>query len=287
MINKLGGHMRTRGTVLFVIVLSLAVSACGKPARIVGTVQDIFGVPLRSAIIKIEKSTFTANSDESGMYSIDYAPGSIRLAISRPGYTTSSIDLSIQQKVYYPVEPIVLYPIPTQPGFYYIDFDKKKLVTLESNAVIVADQRRESIGIFDKTIYSWGCAITGKLGSPDTPPVLEINPGKQSFIDRRPDAIALTRVKEYVPGSGGLNSLIREITLSVFESSENYSGLLVDDRSSVGPEGLLVRTAELPPGEYCWIKQVPRTSGLGLNNFMVPTDFSEAIMFRVKAPPSK
>ena len=122
-----------------IIVLALGafvLTGCSKNKNIEGEVKDIFGNSLRDVTVKIEKTTFSTKTDDSGVYSLDYVPGSINLTFHKDGYTTTNLSLDIQQKAHFPAETMVLYPIPTENVFFYIDIGSNQLVKLKQNGRI-------------------------------------------------------------------------------------------------------------------------------------------------------
>lgn len=92
----------------FLLNLIPFLSGCSD-SRIDGYVQNGIGEPLSGVAVTIEKSRFDANTDSEGRYSIDYAPGPIRLSFTKDGYATEVLDLNIQEKVRYPAKTINLF----------------------------------------------------------------------------------------------------------------------------------------------------------------------------------
>lgn len=249
---------------VFLLFFATLFSGCGKNERIVGKVQDVFANPLADVTVKIQKSTFSAKTDNSGSYSLDYAPGSMKLIFSKTGYTTHILDLDIQQKSYFPAEIITLYPIPQENGLYYIDTEKKQLLKLEENGIVeeFKSQYRWSM--------SWNCRYF-VFGSSKS--VASIKPGKIMFIDRIPYFIMLSTLKK--------DGLIYQGDLSMASRSDKYSGFIKEKILRVGEENLLIRTFELSHGSYAWVHMfkneligaIPKKGGLALRlQVEEPTD---------------
>jgi len=211
--------------VLGVILLT----GCGKNKRIEGKVQDAFGSPLSDVTVKIEKSAFSAKTDGSGQYSLDYAPGPIKLIFSKKGYTTRELTLNIQQKVHFPAEKMVLYPIPTENGLFYIDIDNKRLVKLDKNGTM---KERE------------GGAKSYYIQPPKNVPTIKA--GKSMFIDEVPYRINLATVNK--------DGLIYKGDFDILGRYDYYNGFLEDEGERVGKEKLWVRTVDLSPGLYAWVQ---------------------------------
>jgi len=215
---------------------------------------------MKDVTIKIEKSTFTAVTGNSGQYSLDYAPGSIKLIFSKDGYTTMNLDLNIQQKVHYPAELMVLYPIPKDSGMFYIDSGNKQLVKLEPNCKV--EETKTQSQEFSHTM---NCRYSVKYSSP----AITIKPGKAQFIDKVPYIINISTVNE--------NGIIYEGNLNGFERHDKYSGFIKASTSEQGNEGLLVRTADLSPGSYAWIEML-KSGFIGT----IPKNSGSAIGFKVE-----
>jgi len=189
--------MRLRTAFVFLLIVTGLFTGCGKNEKIEGKVQDVFGNPLKDVVVKIQKSTFSSITDGSGDYSIDYAPGTINMVFSKNGYTTSGLDLNIQQKTHFPAEIITLYPIPQEDGMFYIDTDNKRLVKLEENGRLAETETQTQSFFF--TNYRYYVRYL-------KPSTTSIRSGKAMFIDRIPYQTELATVKE--------NGLIYEGTLS-------------------------------------------------------------------------
>jgi hypothetical protein len=82
--------------------------------------MDPFENRMEGVSVRVVGSAFSAETDKSGRYAVDYVPGSFSVEFSKPGYTTIELWLSIAEKTRFPAEPVVMYPIPDKPGLYYI-----------------------------------------------------------------------------------------------------------------------------------------------------------------------
>jgi peptidyl-prolyl cis-trans isomerase C len=236
------------------IVFVTLLIGCGKDEKIEGKVQDIFGNPIKDVTVKIQTSTFSAKTDESGNYSLDYAPGSMKLVFSKEGYTTGILDLNIQQKTYFPAEILGLCPIPSESGIFYVDFENKRLIKIEENGRIEIQEQSETPNRpWDGTIKSYTVKFFKSI--------LTIKTGKAMFIDRIPYQLMLSTVME--------NGLIYKNKGDIMIRSEEYSGFLQDSQSNIGVENLLIRTVELNSGTYAWIEADSKHIGENAFGFQV------------------
>lgn len=253
--------MKFRSTVVCLMLVVVCLCGCGKNERIEGQVQDIFGTPVKGVTVKIQKSTFTSITDDSGRYSLDYAPGGIKLIFSKDGLTTNNLDLNIQQKSHYPAETITLYPIPQEKGLFYIDTENKRLVKMTETS----RTEEEKIITNNKTF-----SMTQRYGYYIKPakPSLTIKYGKSSFIDRNSYPTNIARMKS--------KGLVYEGDLNMFERKDHYWGFLKDTSSIVGDEKLLVRSVELTTGTYAWVKMF-ESNTIGI----IPEKMGAASVFQV------
>lgn len=250
--------MKIKTAFVFLIMASILIIGCEKNEKIEGKVEDIFGNPLKDVTIKIQKSTFSSTTDGSGSYSLDYAPGTIALVFSKPGFTTSNLELNIQQKTRYPAEVITLYPIPQEDGVFYIDIANRRLVKLEENGKI------ETIKPKDYFSLSTSYRHYARNYNPLT---LTIKSGKAMFIDRSPYKARFSSVKENGLIYGGNSNI---------EGNDVYSGFLQDAVSKIGDEKLIIRTVELSTGSYALVNM------LG-NNDNIPKEGGSVFGFQVEA----
>lgn len=106
-----------------VLLLVTTLLACTKP-MIHGRVVDVFSKPLTGAEVSILKTTFKAVSGADGRYMIEYAPGQFELSVKKPSYASTTISLNVTQTSELPAADVVLFPIPPEPGIYYIAPDR-------------------------------------------------------------------------------------------------------------------------------------------------------------------
>lgn len=118
--EKLSGY----GVLLWVWIFTAALAfsdrlAAATGPEIEGHVKDVFGRPVQDVNVSIENSRFQARTDAGGHYHIPYVPGQFTLVISKRGYTTHRIPLSLSGAARFPMQDVVVYPIPQVEGIYY------------------------------------------------------------------------------------------------------------------------------------------------------------------------
>ena len=121
-----------KNTVIFTLLFTLLFSGC-KSEKIEGKVKDIHSNPLQGVTVTIEKSKFSSITDKTGSYSVDYAPGQMRLVFSKPEYIPKYLDLNIQQKTYFPAEDIILHSISDEKAIT----DKAFCASAEADADVI------------------------------------------------------------------------------------------------------------------------------------------------------
>ncbi len=232
-------EMLNRQRVLFAfltIVLPFAIGCERKDIQ--GLVRDPFGNGLDSVNVQVVKSTLTAATNAKGEYAIDYVPGTFMLKFFRTGYTTMSLELTIQQKMRFPAETVVMYPIPQEAGFYYVG--AKELIKLDATG-IRAQQWQTGWMSQQHSYYS------------ATSATLAIPPGRARFLDRTPQAF-----KPAMLSGGNL--------IQAFQSSLGiqylYNGVIErEEQQRLGEEQLLMRSFEVQPGEYAWVEMAQMLFG--------------------------
>lgn len=217
----------------------LFLTGCGQKG-IEGVVHDPFGKGIEGVSMQIPKTTFTASTDKNGKYSLNYIPGAFSVKYMKPGYTTRVMDLTIQTKSRFPVETIIMYPIPKDQGIYYIG--EKELIQIFPARIKTWPAQRS----WNDYHYKYYADVNGSQ-----PPIFK--PGEARFIDMNPKDQRLailkdTLIQDYI-GDWGILKYI-------------YNGLRDDKKlERIGEEQLLVRTIELEPGSYAWVEVVVMMDG--------------------------
>lgn len=229
-----------------VSVISLALFACllGACGRkhVQGIVKDPFGNTIDSVSVQVVKSTFTALTNKNGEYSVDYVPGTFVMRFSKQGYTTQNMELTIQQKMRFPADTVIMYPIPESQGIFLIG--EKELIELQP--VRVASSQMQISWMSMRYSYS-----SSELGS------LIIKPGRLRFIDKIPRPIKLARL--------GHNNLIQEFDTELGRRF-TYNGVVEnEDKEEIGEEKLLIRTVIVERGSYAWVELVQSFMGFRPN----------------------
>ena len=225
------------GVILFLLLSSLFSIAWKNAEHIDGEVRDVFGKPLADVTVKVEKSRFEAMTDSSGNFSLDYAPGKFSLVFFKKGYTTRKLSLDISQKVYFPVETMVLYPIPQQEGVFYVG--PERLTKLTEGSVIMRKNTVEKKTFYQKTRYRFFSKYAG------LPPIIQ--PGRITFIDRVPKNLSLAKADD--------KWVIFETMVDVLIPRDEYKRV-EEVTDKIGEEKLLVRTVLLKPGNYLSFRKI-------------------------------
>ncbi len=236
-------------------------SGCLKKDRIEGEVKDVFGNVLADVLVQVEKSTFTAKTDKNGRYSIDYAPGTFNVVYSKAGFTTMKLNLSIQQKSHFPAQAMMLYPIPSEEGIYYIS--PTELIKLQPANIIKEDTPGS---LFKPGIIEFYSEFSSR---PFT-----IGPGQARFIDTIKHPVRFARLNE--------NNLIYKgnYHLGGIGHDDIYSAIIEDTGEKIGEEKLLVRTVSLEKGKYAWVDILKRET-FGDNKGFLPDPKGKAYPFSV------
>jgi hypothetical protein len=209
-------------------VLAIASSvSCGTTPVITGKVQDAFGHPVSGANVNVEGTTFTATTDQEGNYSIQYAPGSVTIKISKPGYTAVNFFASLTTASKYPASTVIIFEMPRKPALWQIG--NSEYVEMPTVPVSMTRERRLTF-IQDHYVVS-----TNRL------PVLQV--GLVKFIDNTNSDMRLLQVSP----SG-------ELLLRTYKSDGVLDSLtFVEDAVSI-ESSVLSRRVNLDSGVYAYVK---------------------------------
>ena len=125
------------------ILTIFVLTSCSPPQKIEGEVKDNFGNSLTGVEVKIQGTTFQAETDESGKYSLDYAPGTFKIDFRKEGYLGTTLELAISEKSYLPAETQTLIKYP-EPGVSLLSSDG--YYPLKTGRFGQANQSRHSNG---------------------------------------------------------------------------------------------------------------------------------------------
>jgi len=231
--------------------------------RNTGRSKRPFGNGIEDVSIKIEKSTFKSVTDSQGRYSVDYVPGAFRVNISKPGFTTHHIDLNLQEKSAFPAETIVMYPIPKEPGIYYLG--QKSLVKLTDGTI----QATKAEGNWMSYRWKYSSPFYGSLTIPE---------GVASFIDTVPKPLALSTMN---------NLVLYEGLVSMIEKKDFQNGFSIMQTSKpkaekIGDEKLQLWTFELKGGQYAFT-EYHFLNDLPAPNKEIPTEGGNVYPFQVSS----
>lgn len=223
---------------------------CETEKRIHGTVRDVFGAPLAGAEVGINDTAYRSVTDDSGSFSIDYAPGRFFLRIGKQGFTTHALEINISEKSDYPLGDIVLLPLPPDPdGAYLIDETAKRLVRLPNLATV--ERREKSSGWMESDVsfslrYRDDLVEAQQRGD-EVPSELYLSAGNFRFVGAALESHALLRIRS------GEGSLLHSFEIGPMGRKDIYLDApeVVFDR--VGTEQILLRSVQLKPGRYAWV----------------------------------
>lgn len=113
-----------RASVLLAALIPLPLFlACGEPAKITGTVTDVWGKPVEGATVAMEGVNAQATTDAAGAFSFDAPTAPTRIKAGKEGYiqNVATAQPIAEEGDAPPAElTIALYPEPDHPGFYAV-----------------------------------------------------------------------------------------------------------------------------------------------------------------------
>lgn len=220
---------------LFLVLMTIA---CGGNKHVQGIVRDPFGNAIDSVSVQVVKSTFSALTNKKGEYSVDYVPGTFAIKFSKPGYTTQNMELTIQQKMRFPADTVIMYPIPKSQGIFLIG--EKELIELQPSRVASSQMQISWMSMR----YSYSASELGNL---------MIKPGRLRFIDKIPRPIKFAKL--------GYSNLIQEFDTELGRKF-TYNGIIENEETEkIGEEKLLIRAITVEPGYYAWVEMVQSFMG--------------------------
>ncbi|MFN3532528.1 MAG: carboxypeptidase-like regulatory domain-containing protein [Candidatus Brocadia sp.] len=107
---------------IIVMLLALKTLHAFETGTICGRVIDGFGKPVPFANIEAlsDGSKSKTTSDPTGIFSVSYNPGNIKLTFSKEGYVPAYIPLSFEEKTDLSVDDITLWKIPPKGGLFVV-----------------------------------------------------------------------------------------------------------------------------------------------------------------------
>jgi hypothetical protein len=194
-----------------------------------GTVLDPFGDGVQGVVVDIVGTKFSATTDSDGNYSLDYAPGEFIVEFRKEGYTSASKTFKVSEKGPVPVEDVVLYPVPDEPGIYYLG------EALEPTPV-TRIERQDQQGAMSARYKYYAANTEDRLTVPD---------GSVTFLDAVDGDQRLVAIR----GDG----LILDVTFYLMSPQIHYGDFREDEATAFETENLWLREADLSPGMYAWV----------------------------------
>ena len=133
------------------LLTAIVFGGCQKTA-IEGKVIDGFGNPVKDAIIKIEGTQFTTQTNGSGEYSVGYVPGDITVLVTKPGFTDASFTVKIATETTFPAEAKTIYEIPKESGIFLMQDGMYKAL---SRGEVSSKKYSDSDGLFMGVYYEY------------------------------------------------------------------------------------------------------------------------------------
>jgi hypothetical protein len=244
-----------KSAILFLIAL-LLLHACGRN-EIQGKVTDPFGNGIEGVTVSIERSDLHSSTGKDGRYSIPAILGTFKVKYSKPGYTTHQITLTNRRNTPFPPQNLTIYPIPQEPGLYYVG--EKNLIKM-SPAKIAVRQTREKTGDPMRDLRG----LREVQFYPDKTMAISLKPGKAQFIDTS----SLNLFPMHLRSDGCFMHFL--INPSVAEVKVEYEASVKQKKTEKGEEKLIVRTIHCNPGSYVWVEfykdmfgsELPRPHGI-------------------------
>jgi hypothetical protein len=164
------------------------------------------------------------------------------VVLTKQGYVSHRVPLTINQKVDYPIEKVSLLPSPPEPGIWWIG--PSQLVRLTDPprpiAKVVESSRLGHRDFFASPSVKYGVAFFME------PPILT-KAGTLRFIDNAPQPYLLVNLTS--SGVIGTASLTFGGAVDSFTCTACAQG----QRTEYAEEKIAVRMFDLAPGKYAWI----------------------------------
>jgi hypothetical protein len=208
-------------------------SGCAR-AMVSGRVLDAFGKGIEGVAVTVEGTSFAARTAESGAYRVSFVPGQFKLHVKKDGYTSATLPYTVTEATAVPAADVVLYPLPTEPGVFYVG--KEKLERLSSATVGRKTDTARGIAAFLP-----GSATTQWFLTPGPAPTV-LPEGDGRFVDTASKELhlfrAMNRTRVFLAEGG----------------NSKANGLIEDAVEKVGDEQLAVHKVRLRPGTYGWVE---------------------------------
>ncbi|NUO08005.1 MAG: carboxypeptidase regulatory-like domain-containing protein [Candidatus Brocadia sp.] len=107
---------------VIVMLIALKTSYAFETGTLRGRVIDGFGKPISFANIEAlsDGSKSKTTSDPTGIFSVSYNPGNIKLTFSKEGYVPAYIPFSLDEKTDFSIDDITLWKIPPKGGLFVV-----------------------------------------------------------------------------------------------------------------------------------------------------------------------
>ncbi len=129
--------MKIEKLLTFMVVLTCSITAVSSTAFsrqgiFSGEVVDGFDNPVKDVDVKIKKSDFTAKTDETGKYRINFNPGRLEILFSKKGYTKQTFPLNVRETTEVPLPRLTMWEYPESGGIFLIRMEDYKKIEYAS-----------------------------------------------------------------------------------------------------------------------------------------------------------
>lgn len=246
------------------VSFGLLLAACGSPP-LGGVVRSVNGQVISGATVSVEGSQVTATTDSEGRYSLNAPAGTVQVQIRREGFTTESMRITLSPGGNCRAVDVILYPLPPQgaEGVHWVG--PTGLLGLRPAHLECRGGGSEALRTDEWVV-----------GDPVVPGALPAVPaGRSSFVVRALSEPVLLKVDQ-----GPAKALLASRVVSSWGIEKERRELVVPVQATrAGKEGLLVLSADLPPGIYLW-RDTTRDDPLP------PKPAANGSLFRVTADPA-
>lgn len=208
-----------------IVLLASKVAYAFETGTLRGRILDGFGQPINFANITVVSNGSKAKttSDSTGVFSISYSPGNIKITFDKEGYVSLYVPLSLDEASDLTVGDIVLWKIPPEGGLFVVG-------------------NGEYIKMNSSEYYSETSSKERRFYVKGSPTVIKGNDLK--IIDFQTDnPLVIGKTLYSVDSKGFLGSI------QLYPSQKYLFNKAEDDYTKIA-DNVGMRKIQLPPGRY-------------------------------------